>query len=180
MLFRLPRKIFQKTPQTADDSCVHMLPSRLIARFSVCPITKNNEKQNHACNIVWQHAAHLIDHRCDYSCCQSQRQQTGIGQHITEPSGNVVQIISTKRKTQRRIFSCPCRTSAKFPPHPRSPVPLPPGSLHPEIQSVSARSMKKISLGSSIRISPIKSINQSTTSQKKSMIFFSFQAHISL
>lgn len=123
---------------------VYICSQQIDCQIQRMPDYKNNEKQNHACNIVWQHAAHLIDHRCDYSCCQSQRQQTGIGQHITEPSGNVVQIISTKRKTQRRIFSCPCRTSAKFPPHPRSPVPLPPGSLHPEIQSVSARSMKNL------------------------------------
>ena len=65
---------------------------------------KNYDKCDHADHIIRKHASHLVNNRCDYSGCKSERQQTRVRQHVAEPAAHIVKIICAKCQTKRRVF----------------------------------------------------------------------------
>ena len=66
---------------------------------------KYNDKENHSSDALSAHASHLVDYGSDNSGCKAKCQQTGVGKYITEPTCNVVQIISTQCNAKSRILA---------------------------------------------------------------------------
>lgn len=106
--------------------------------------------------------------------CKSERQQTRVRQHVAEPAAHIVKIICAKRQTKRRVFfSLP--DISTIPTAPAIANAFAPVLSHAGNTIFICAIDAKISLGKSINIRPIKSINQRTTSQKKSITFPSFR-----
>ena len=68
------------------------------------PDDEDQDEENNPDHVIREHASHLVDDRCDNSGRQSQRQQTRVGQHVAQPSGDIVQVIRPECDAQCRVL----------------------------------------------------------------------------
>ena len=131
---------------------------------------KYKNKYDPSQNTVSQHTSHLVHNRCDNTGGKSQSQKSGIGKDITYPACNVIKIVGSRASLRNGFF-------LSLPDMKRIPT-APMIAIHLPICTTAAGRFRSICeiernmlLGIKIRISPIRSMNQSTTSQKKSRYF---------
>ena len=65
---------------------------------------KYKNKYDPSKNTVSQHTAHLVHNRRNNTGGKSQGQKSGIGKDITDPSCDVIKVVSSKRQPEERIL----------------------------------------------------------------------------